>query len=255
MAAAEPAPGWPYPRVFAHRGGGSLAPENTLAALRVGHARGFRGVEFDVMLSADAQPVLIHDETLERTTSGAGAVNRHSLQALRELDAGGWFSACFIGEQVPHLAQAARLCRELGLLANVEIKPATGAAGTTGQVVATTAAACWQDAAVPPLLSSFDEAALAAARAAAPHLPRALLVEAIPADWQARLQALGCIGLHCRADTLDAALVQAVRGAGHALAAWTVNERGAAQRLFDWGVTAIFTDRLDLIAPEFGAPA
>ena len=84
---------WPWPRVIAHRGGGQFAPENTLAALRKGHALGFRGVEFDVMLSADAVPVLIHDETLERTTSGRGNVADTAAAVLTTLDAGAWFDA------------------------------------------------------------------------------------------------------------------------------------------------------------------
>jgi glycerophosphoryl diester phosphodiesterase len=64
----------PLPRWFAHRGGGSLAPENTLAGIRLAARLGYKAVEFDVMLSGDGTPVLIHDETLERTTNGVGRV-------------------------------------------------------------------------------------------------------------------------------------------------------------------------------------
>ncbi|HRC61180.1 MAG TPA: glycerophosphodiester phosphodiesterase family protein, partial [Candidatus Propionivibrio aalborgensis] len=86
----RPAPGWTLPRVFAHRCGGALAPENTLAGLRMAAAMGCRAVEFDVMLSADSSPWLIHDETLERTTNGAGRVCDTSDDALRKLDAGSY---------------------------------------------------------------------------------------------------------------------------------------------------------------------
>jgi len=79
---------WPYPRVLAHRGGGALAPENTLAAIRTGRSRGFVGVEFDVMLCADDEPVLMHDLTLQRTTDGAGPVAQRSWAELARLDAG-----------------------------------------------------------------------------------------------------------------------------------------------------------------------
>lgn len=248
MAAAE-IRHWPYPPVIAHRGGGSLAPENTLAALRTGHARGFRAVEFDVMLSADAQPLLIHDATLERTTNGRGPVDAHTLDQLTTLDAGSWFAPAFRGEALPGFPAAAALCRSLGLLANVEIKPAPGAAVRTGEVVAACAAACWQDAPVPPLLSSFEPAALEAARRSAPALPRALVVDAVPGDWEARLQALGCCALHCGNVRLDEATVRAIRDAGYPLAVWTVNEAQRARQLFAWGVNAIFTDRLDCIGP------
>ena len=242
---------WPYPRVIAHRGGGSCAPENTLAALRTGHARGFRAVEFDVMLSADSHPVLIHDETLERTTSGHGAVSTTPLSALARLDAGSWFGREFKGEPLPGFAAAARLCLDLGLLANVEIKPAGGYAHETGRIVASQALALWAGAPVPPLLSSFEAAALEAAQAAAPALPRALLFDAVPADWQPRAERLDCIAIHCNATRLDQALASAILGAGYALATWTVNDVASARRLFSWGVTAVFTDRLDLMAPEF----
>ena len=103
----------PLPRWIAHRGGGSLAPENTLAGIRLAARLGFRAVEFDVMLSADGTPFLIHDETLERTTNGHGPVCATPDRVLHRLDAGQ-------GESLPTLAQAAALCRELGLLANVE---------------------------------------------------------------------------------------------------------------------------------------
>ena len=242
---------WPYPRVIAHRGGGSCAPENTLAALRAGHGRGFHAVEFDVMLSGDAHPVLIHDDTLDRTTSGHGPVAAMPLATLATLDAGSWYGAGFRGEPLPTFTAAARLCRELGLLANVEIKPSPGLARQTGHIVASQARALWEGADVPPLLSSFEEAALQAAQAAAPALPRALIFDAIPADWQARAQGLGCIAIHCNAARLEPSLAGAILGAGYALAAWTVNDLATARRLFSWGVTAVFTDRLDLIGPDF----
>src|SRR6266446_7771444 len=97
---------WPYPRVVGHRGGGALAPENTLAAIRGAAAMGFGGVEFDVMLSADRVPVLIHDETLERTTDGRGETSATPYAKLASLDAGAWFGTEFRGERVPSFEQA-----------------------------------------------------------------------------------------------------------------------------------------------------
>src|SRR5882762_691352 len=110
---------WPYPRIVAHRGGGSLAPENTLGAIRLGAALGFRGVEFDVMLAGDGTPVLIHDETTERTTGVKGQVALTPYSQLARLDAGR-------GEKIPRFQEAGELCRQLELWANVEIKPAKG---------------------------------------------------------------------------------------------------------------------------------
>ena len=195
----------PLPRWFAHRGGGTLAPENTLAGIRLAARLGFRAVEFDVMLTADGTPVLIHDETLERTTNGTGRVCETPDHALFALDAGD-------GERIPRFAEAAALCRELGLLANVEIKPAAGHAERTGEVVAAEAARLWAGAALPPLLSSFDPAALAVARDVAPGLPRGILFEAVPDDWHARLTELGAFSLHCDASGLGSPPRHARRG-------------------------------------------
>ena len=99
---------WPYPRLVAHRGAGKLAPENTLTAMRVGHAHGYRMVEFDVKLSADGVAFLLHDATLERTTSGRGRADALPWRELSRLDAGAWHSAEYAGEPVPTLAAIAR---------------------------------------------------------------------------------------------------------------------------------------------------
>ena len=92
---------WPYPFWIAHRGAGKLAPENTLAAFRVGASFGYRAFECDVKLSADEQPFLLHDATLERTTSGRGRADALPWRELSRLDAGGWHSAKFAGEPLP----------------------------------------------------------------------------------------------------------------------------------------------------------
>ena len=246
---------WPYPRVIAHRGGGGLAPENTLAAIRTGAQRGFAGIEFDVMLSRDSVPVLIHDETLERTTNGTGTVANTAWADLAALDAGSWFGAAFAGEPLPRYADAARLCVDLGLWANVEIKPSGGFEHATGDAVAAISAELWQAAPVAPLLSSFSIDALEAAAAAAPGLARGLLVEAIPDNWQDTVARLGCVSLHCSVRQLTRAQVRAVKDAGCALLCYTVNDPATASELFSWGVDAVVTDRLDLIPPRPGVSA
>jgi len=242
---------WPHPRIIAHRGGGALAPENTLAGLRRAASLGYSAVEFDVMLSRDGVPVLMHDETLDRTTNGRGAVAATPYATLAALDAGSKFGAPFAGEPIPTFAAAAKLCIELGLWANVEIKPARGHARETARAAASLAAAVWRAAETAPLLSSFDEDALAAAREAAPQLPRGLLTERVPADWRSGLERHGCVSLNCDHAHLREADARAIKGAGYGLACYTVNDPDAARRLFAWGVDAIFTDRLDLLGPDF----
>lgn len=238
---------WTHPRLIAHRGGGALAPENTLAALRKAAELGCRGVEFDVMLSGDGTPVLIHDETLERTTDGRGRVADTSDAELARLDAGSWYGAPFAGEPVPSFGDAAELCQALGLWANVEIKPASGHEAETGRRVALAARELWAGL-PPPLLSSFSPAALAAARAAAPELPRGLLVEAPPADWLTTLRRLGCVSLHCGREHFSPGLLAEARAAAIPLLLYTVDDPDDAAELLRLGVAALFTDRPDLLS-------
>lgn len=244
-------PLWPYPRVIAHRGGGFLAPENTLAGIKLARNLGFLGVEFDVKLTEDGTPVLMHDETLERTTDGSGLVTKTSYADIADLDAGAWFGNEYIGELVPSFAAASALCREVDVWANVEIKPAPGTERETGEVVARMAKLLWAGADLPPLLSSFSPLALEAAAVEAPELPRALLVTEIPANWQALMQRLQCVALHVGYRQLKAAQVKAAHAAGYGLLVYTVNDSGLALDLLGWEVDALVTDQLDVVTPNF----
>ena len=234
---------WPYPRVLAHRGGGALAPENTLGAIRLGASLGFKGVEFDVMLAADETAVLIHDETTERTTGVKGRVSLTAYAKLEKLDAGN-------GEKIPRFEEAAALCRKLGLWANVEIKPAGGHEVATGKVVARLARELWRG--MPaPLLSSFSVAALEAAQKEAPELARGYLVDTLPSGWEATARRLQCVSVHCNHKKLSAEAAAAVRSAGYGLLCWTVNDAQSARRLLGWGVDCLVTDALREIVPGF----
>lgn len=242
---------WPYPRVIAHRGGGLLAPENTLAALKLARNLGFLAVELDVKLTEDGVPILIHDDTLERTTDGSGPVAEASYEELSELDAGSWFGNEYIGEPLPSFASASALCLEVGLWANVEIKPCPGRERETGEVVARMTKLLWSGAALSPLLSSFSPLALEAAAVEAPELPRALLVAEVPANWQSLMQRLQCVALHASHRHLDAARVKAAHDAGFGVLAYTVNDSELALDLLEWEVDALVTDQLDAITPDF----
>ena len=231
------------PRWFAHRGGGSLAPENTLAGIRLAASLGYKAVEFDVMLSGDGTPVLIHDETLERTTNGVGRVCDTPDSTLFALDAGQ-------GERIPRFAEAAALCRELGLLANIEIKPAVGYEIETATRVAVLAANLWRDTAIQPLISSFSLEVLEVARDLAPQIPRGILFEAVPRDWLVEMKRLQALTLHCCADLLTDAVLDQAAALHIPVLCYTVNSPTQAKILLQRGVAAMFTDRLDLFADE-----
>jgi glycerophosphoryl diester phosphodiesterase len=240
---------WPYPRCCAHRGAGKLAPENTLAAMHVGFAHDYRMVEFDVKLSADGVAFLLHDDTLDRTTDGHGPADALAWSHLSRLDAGSWHSRAFAREPLPTFAAIAQWAIENGVACNVEIKPMPGREAITGKSVALEARELWRNATVPPLLSSFSEVALDAARDATPELPRALLLEKVPADWKARLQRLDCIAIDPDYCELDAGLVAAARDAGYRVATYTPNDAKTIERLIAWGVDTVITDAIDVLRP------
>ncbi|BDH44232.1 glycerophosphoryl diester phosphodiesterase [Salmonella enterica subsp. enterica serovar Choleraesuis] len=243
---------WPYPRVAAHRGGGKLAPENTLAAIDMGAEYGHTMIEFDVKLSKDGEIFLLHDDNLERTSNGWGVAGELNWQDLLRVDAGGWFGREFKGEPLPLLSQVAERCRQHGMMANVEIKPTTGTGPLTGKVVAQAVRELWQDMPVP-LLSSFEIDALEAAQQAVPELPRGLLLDEWRDDWQSVTEKLGCISLHLNHQLLDEQRVQQIKQAGLYILVYTVNSPRRAQQLLNWGVDTICTDRIDVIGPDFPA--
>ena len=235
---------WPYPRIVAHRGGGSLAPENTLGAIRLGASMGFKGVEFDVMLAGDGTPVVIHDETVDRTTNGRGEVSGMTYLELSSFKTQN-------EEKIPRYEEVVALCRELGLWANVEIKPARGHERATGDAVARKTRDLWKGAPLMPLLSSFSIEALEAAQAAAPELPRGGLVDKVPDGWRAIMKRLGCTALHCNYKALNGKLAADLHEAGYAILLWTVNDPSEARRLLAIGANCLVTDALDRIGPDF----
>jgi glycerophosphoryl diester phosphodiesterase len=240
---------WPYPRWIAHRGAGKLAPENTLAAFRVGADYGYRMFECDVKLSSDDIPFLLHDSRLERTTSGHGTAGEQPWRVLAQLDAGSWHSPAFAGEPLPSLETIAHFCLDHGCFLNIEIKPTQGIERHTGEMVASHAARLWRDASVPPLLTSFQIEALQGARDVAPELPRGLLLDRLWTGWLETALTLGCVAVVCNHELWDHSNVTQAKSAGFRTLSYTVNNERAAQRLIDLGTDGIITDRVDLFLP------
>lgn len=259
-----PLPYWPYPRWVAHRGAGKLAPENTLAAFRLGASFGYRMFECDVKLSADGLPFLMHDAELGRTTNAAERLGvgiqgvsdiggAHPWSLLSQLDAGSWHSGAYAGEPLPTLEAVARFCIRNGHFLNIEIKPTPGTERHTGEVVAQHAARLWQSAPVPPLLTSFDIPALEGALAAQPELPRGLLIDALEgqawSDWLDRALALQCQAIVCNHALWNADTVVQAQARGFRTLSYTVNEAAEAERLLALGTDAVITDRVNVFNP------
>lgn len=241
---------WRYPTWIAHRGAGRLAPENTLAAFRLGAAHGFQMMEYDVKLTADDVPILLHDDTLERTSSGQGRAADFRYAELARHDFGSWHSPAYAGEPVATLYSIAAYTRANDIHSNIEIKPTPGMETHTGERIAQLAQQLWEGAELPPLLSSFSEKALAAARDAVPELPRALLIEEeLPPDWRDRALWLQCSGLNLNDRYTTPEIIQQIRDAGLSVAVWTVNDVARARQLLGWGCHAVITDEVQAMSP------
>jgi glycerophosphoryl diester phosphodiesterase len=231
--------------VIGHRGAAGHAPENTVASIREAARLGAKWVEFDVHLSADGIPMLLHDDALDRTTDGTGPIANHTQADLWSLDAGIWYDERFSGERIPTLEETIAVLAVLGLGANIEIKPSPGHEAATGHTVARMLRDTWPGALPPPLISSFAQTSLAAAREAAPQIARGLLINSLRGAWAEAMRALGCATLHCGHRHLNRDRTAQVRRAGYPLIAYTLNDPERAQTLFSWGVVSVITDYPD----------
>ncbi|MGE5766008.1 MAG: glycerophosphodiester phosphodiesterase family protein [Bacteroidota bacterium] len=243
-----------------HRGAKALAPENTLSSMKAAAAAGATWVEFDVMLTADGEPVIHHDETLTRATGRRAAMAKTPFAEVTALDASRAFAArygrrkgeAFFGREdcrVPSLEDTVQCLLALNLTPNVEIKPTPGLAVETAEVALRRMLNLWPRDRQPPLVSSFERASLAAAKQVAPHWPRGLLAEVFPADWRAAMAEFACASMHMDWQRTRRADVAAVKAAGYAFAVYTVNGVRAGRRLLDKGVDCLITDRPDLLIP------
>ncbi|HYG89600.1 MAG TPA: glycerophosphodiester phosphodiesterase family protein [Azospirillum sp.] len=239
------------PRLIGHRGAKESAPENTLASIREAARQGATWVEVDVALTRDGMPVVLHDETLERTTSGTGYLSDIDLADLQRLDAGTWFAPGFAGERVPTFDALLDLVLNLGLGLNAEIKPTPGRNAETAEATLNVLKRRWPSNR-PLLVSSFEPECLDIAKALAPEIPRGYLLWDPPADWAAVADRVGAATINVEHGRQTASTVADYRATGRPVLAYTVNDAVRARTLFDWGVAGIFTDAPGRLAAELG---
>ncbi|WP_264029276.1 glycerophosphodiester phosphodiesterase family protein [Cellulosimicrobium sp. SH8] len=229
------------PVTVAHRGYSSVAPENTLAAVAAGMRTGAEYVEIDVHTTADGLPVVLHDQTVDRTTEGSGDVAVLPGGQVTALDAGSWFSPAFAGQHLPTFAQVLDLLETGSSTLLLELKgPETSA--EVERVVDMVVEAGLEDRVV---LQSFDVAALRSAREHAPQIPRGLLRGSLDADPVAVAQDLGAVMYNPSASALLArpSVVADLNEAGIAVMPYTVNSAADWARLTEIGVDGVITDR------------
>ncbi|QCR30964.1 glycerophosphodiester phosphodiesterase [Lysinibacillus sp. SGAir0095] len=237
-------------KIYAHRGYSSKYPENTLAAFYAAANLPIDGVEFDVHLTKDRQVVVIHDETIDRTSNGKGFVKDMTLQELREFDYGSWFSKEFAGARIPTLKEVLSVFRSTDLHVNIELKSDIFVYSGLEELVLREVESLEMLEQV--VISSFDHEAVARVAELAPNLENAaLFVNTILdiAEYQGKLPAKA---LHV---SLPSAVRRPVREAiekGSVVRVWTVNEVEHAALLTNTGVDAIFTDEPETMLSFFG---
>jgi len=234
-------------RVIGHRGASAHAPENTIASFEEAKKRGCVTIEFDVMLSADGDPFVFHDETLKRTTNGRGKFGEVKTTYIQSLDAGHWFSKRFRGEVIPSLADALDWFNHSGMHPNIEIKPYPG---TTEQTAAATLMCInqhWPTAKVLPLVSSFDIKALTFCRNLSPELPLGLLLDKWVKEWHTVAHDLQCYSVHISKNIATEKRIKEIKSHGYQVYVYTVNRKWRARKLLKWGVDALFSDHPERI--------
>lgn len=234
-----------HPPVIAHRGANRLAPENTLSAFRLAKTLGVQWVEFDVMLAACGETVIIHDETVDRTTNGKGRVIDFPYNELKKLDAGSWFNPAYAHEKIPTLRETLVLLQELKLAANIEIKALVGhEVETVNQVFRVLYE---MEPTIPILVTSFSVNALRHARKIAPKIYLGHLMDSLDEGWEIICDELNCAIVDLNQEILTKEIVLEVKKSHRLLLSFTVNEKARAEQLFSWGVDAVFSDCPDVI--------
>ena len=221
--------------VVAHRGASGHAPENTLVAFRRAVEFGAGFIETDLQLTRDAHFVAIHDETLERTTSGAGAVRERTLAELRQLDAGSWFGSEFIGEKIPTLEEILELARKADVVFYLELKPGRA----WGAEHALVGALRQAEELARVVVLSFDHGTIRALRKSEQTLMTGLLVESLDGDPIKLATSSGARQLAVKAELVTPALLGEARRADLAVLAWTVNHPAHMRALAEAGVVSV----------------
>jgi glycerophosphoryl diester phosphodiesterase len=239
------APGEPA-FVAGHRGDRTSAPENTLPALAAALVGPLEFVETDVQLSADGVPVVIHDETVDRTTDGTGAVSELTLGQLKQLDAGAWFGPEFAGTRIPTLVEFLDILTGSDKKAMVELKgfwTVEQISGIRGDILARGV----QDRII---FASFNLTTIENLREEAPAFPRVIIRRDLPADPVRFAQFYGAIAILTSPDSLerDEYAVRDMHEAGLGVLLYTLNSEEGWSEALAYGVDGIITDvpsRLD----------
>lgn len=230
--------------IFGHRGAKAYAPMNTLPAFRLAAEQGAHGIELDVQLSKDEEPVVIHDSTVDATTDGSGEVSEMTLAQLQALDAGRWFDEQYAGTRIPTLAEVFDAVGQQ-LYINIELKTLLPSNEPLVQAVAARIRRYAMTERV--LVSSFNPLALKQFKNAAPEIPLGFLYMTLTKPLQMMLSAEDYHAVHPQQELIDAGLMHKAAERRHRVNAWTVNDVARARELQALGVSILITDTPDII--------
>jgi glycerophosphoryl diester phosphodiesterase len=231
-----------FPPFIAHRGAPKLAPENSLEAFIVARDIGAKWIETDVKLTSDGIPILIHDETLDRTTTGHGPVSEMPWEKIRALDTGSWFSPAFAGTRVTSLAELLTFCSSSRMRLILELKPSPGRTQATVMVALIEASKLWPELMPPPMIASFDLDALMIAAQLRPDWPRGLFLETWRDDWIEASILTQAATITFRDDALTPEHLAMLRQAPVPVLAYTIDNPARAKELMKNGIKAVFSD-------------
>ncbi|EPJ43947.1 MAG: hypothetical protein OFPI_41120 [Osedax symbiont Rs2] len=227
--------------ITAHRGLSSLAPENTLSALRLAAEHGVQWVEIDAIACGDGTIVMWHDNSVDRCSDGSGAMSQHSAQSIKQLDCGSWFSEQYRGETMATIEEAILLIKELGLGLNLEFKLYENSVETVVAPVLALLNQHWENF-DKLIISSFDQPALEYCHSQQPELQLAKLYEKIPDNWLQQMQAINAVTCHCDYSVLQQSQVAELHLAGYEVYCYTPNDTSAVEQHWEWGIEGIITD-------------
>ena len=234
-------------KIIAHRGASAYAPENTMASFNKALSLGARVIEFDVMLSADGYPFIFHDESLKRTTNGRGEFGLTNAAMIQSLDAGSWFSKRFQHDKIPSLLTVMEWLLATDVQGNIEIKPYPGTTEQTTVAVLTHLNRYWPHDKPLPIISSFEMDALTLCHSLSPEMPIGYLLHDWQEDWLLHAKKINAYSVHLSLKIATQSHVKAIKAEGLKVFVYTVNSQHQAQKLFSWGVDAVFSDYPDLL--------
>jgi glycerophosphoryl diester phosphodiesterase len=227
-------------KIYAHRGASGTHPENTLAAFKEAARLDIHGVELDVHLTKDGELVVIHDETIDRTSNGSGYVKDLTLEELRAFDFGSWFAADFAGETIPTLKEVLRVYQDTAHHVNIELKSDVFAYEGMGVKVLHVIENLNMSNRV--VISSFDHEAVKDFKRTAPHIEVAILTMEVLVDAYDYARFIPADALHIHLPAAQRKMTKEALLKGAIIRVFTVNEPEYALALQKIGVHAVFTD-------------